>query len=174
MLKLPTIFRGFYLYCICLAFSANAEQYIGQWHLFTEDNMQVAQTLDGKHGLRIEFKQDNVTTIKITLNNFAGFGTENNWFEYSSPTYGRIRNADFAVIHQQVVISNPYEVHRLIENLKDIASHPIFMEDNLGNSFNERKFRVSFLASIDEKHLTTAAFSTIEIDEVLEHSLRQK
>ena len=145
-----------------------ADEFIGQWHLFTNNNQLVAQTIDGHNALRIEVAKNQDITIVFILNDFAHFANQEHVFEYSSPTYGLIRTEHFVVEQHKVVIKNHYEVNRFIENLKDISSHVMFKQNNMGTSFKDRKISITYLNKNIRPTIKRTAFSTIEIDEVLE------
>lgn len=167
-LFIKTAFSIAILYFSIIAYPAGAENFIGQWHIFKDQKHTIGQTIDGLNKLQIKVSADQQVTIIFFLNNFAGFGTENEVFEYGSPTYGNIRTVDYYLKQNQIILRSPYEVNRFIENLKDIATHPMLLESNLGTSFKDRKISLSYLSQAQQNTLSNAAFSTIEIDEVLQ------
>lgn len=145
-----------------------ADEFVGQWHLYSANNQLVAQTIDGNNTLRIKVDKNQTVTIVFILNGFANFANRDNIFEYSSPTYGLIRTENFVVDQHKILIENHYEVNRFIENLKDISSHLMFKQHNMGNSFKDRKISITYLNKNIKPTIKRTAFSTIEIDEVLE------
>ncbi|XQW85622.1 hypothetical protein ACOYR1_02495 [Thalassotalea piscium] len=146
----------------------NADEFIGQWHIFQDNNFTVAQTIDGLNTLQIRVNPEKTIEIVFSLHDFLGFGTKHEVFEYRSPTYGKIRTVDYYIEQNQVTLRTPYEVNRFIENLKDIATHPMLLDSNLGSSFKDRKISISYLSTEKKNALDHAAFSTIEIDEILQ------
>lgn len=167
-LFIKTAFSIAILYFSFMAHPARADNFIGQWHIFKNQNDTIGQTIDGLNKLQIKVNADQQVTIIFFLNNFVGFGTENEVFEYRSPTYGNIRTVDYYLEQNQIILRRPYEVNRFIENLKDIATHPMLLDSNLGTSFKDRKINLSYLSKAQQNTLSSAAFSTIEIDEVLQ------
>ncbi|GHE91578.1 hypothetical protein [Thalassotalea profundi] len=166
-----TVKTAFTLVIVWLLISprtALADKFIGQWHIIKNNKLTTAQTIDGLNKLQITVNTQQDVSIILTLHNFSGFGTKHEVFEYQSPTYGNVRTVDYYIKEDQITLSTPYEVNRFIENLKDIATHALILDDTLGSSFKERKINISYL-STEKKHiLNRAAFSTIEIDEVLQ------
>ncbi len=145
-----------------------ADEFIGQWHLFSINEHLIAQTIDGHNILRIEVSEKQEVSVVFILNDFVSFANQEHIFEYSSPTYGRIRTDNYLVEQQRVLIKNHYEVNRFIENLKDISSHIMFSQENFGNSFKDRKITITYLDTSAVPTFKRTAFSTVEIDQVLE------
>ncbi|WP_286232956.1 hypothetical protein [Thalassotalea sediminis] len=144
-----------------------AEKFIGQWYVDNKQTYLTAHTRDGDSQLHLEARNGKVTKVKLVLPNFAHFGQEGAVFQYSSPTYGLIRTTSYLVKGEQVILTEPFEVHSFVENLLDISTHLMFNQDNLGNSFKDRKITISYLDGAKRPKWRHAKFSTIEIDEVL-------
>ena len=159
---------GIMLFLLIFLPYAMAESFVGQWHVFHEDNKAIAQTIDGFDKLRIEVTDNDQTRIVLSLHGFASFGTTENVLEYASPIYGRIRTGNYVIQGQQVIIEDVYEVQRFIQNLRDISSHLIMAAENIGYSFTERKVSIAYVNNHTPPLLKRSQFSTVEIDEVLE------
>ena len=156
------------LFTLLASPSTPAKHFVGQWHIYFENEQVIAQTIDGHHKLQLIRDNNNQVNVILSLHNFKGFGTKHEVMEYHSPTYGLIRTVDYYHDDNNIRLSTPYETQRFIENLKDIATHPLLLDENLAAYFNERKLTISFLDDDHTMTLTQAKFSTIEIDEVLQ------
>ncbi|MDO6426655.1 hypothetical protein Q4489_06495 [Thalassotalea sp. 1_MG-2023] len=148
--------------------TVSGEEFIGQWYVDNQHSQITAHTRDGDSQLHLDVHEGKVTAVRLYLPNFAHFGEVNAAFQYSSPKYGLIRTTTYHVDGEQVMLTDPFEIHSFVENLKDIATHLMFREHNLGNSFKDRKLTISYMDSSKKPKWRNAKFSTIEIDEVLQ------
>lgn len=145
----------------------SAEQFIGQWYIDSQEAQLTAHTRDGDSQLRLDAYKGKVTAIRLYLPDFAHFGDVNAAFQYSSPKYGLIRTTTYQVHGEQVILTDPFEIHSFVENLKDIATHLMFRDNTFGNSFKNRKLTIAYMDTSKHAKWRHAKFSTIEIDEVL-------
>ncbi|WP_286272239.1 hypothetical protein [Thalassotalea hakodatensis] len=146
----------------------SAEEFIGQWYIADKSSSLTAHTRDGDNQLHLDVQEGKVTAVRLYLPNFAHFGEVNAAFQYSSPKYGLIRTTTYKIDGEQVLLTDAFEIHSFVENLKDIATHLMFREHNLGNSFKNRKLTISYMDTSKKPKWRHAKFSTIEIDEVLQ------
>ncbi|WP_448563461.1 hypothetical protein [Thalassotalea ganghwensis] len=167
-MKHPLLIKQLIWLTMLFNVSAFAEHFVGQWHVFVHQKQVIAQTVDGHHKLQLIKDHNADVKVVLSLHNFQGFGTKHEVLEYHSPTYGLIRTVDYHHNDQQISLLSSYETKRFIANLKDIASHPLLLDENLAEYFNERKLTISFVDHKNSISLTQAKFSTIEIDEVLQ------
>ena len=153
---------------LTFATSLKAEHFIGQWYLTVDAHKQVAATRDGDSQLHLEVVGGKVVAVRLVLAKFSSFGEQQSVLQYSSPVYGLIRTTKFNVENGEVLLTDPFEIHSFVENLKHIATHFMWTEDNFGNSFKDRKLTIAYIAQGRLATWQQSRFSTVEIDEVLE------